>query len=440
MSDRLPNVRDSICCTSNIFERNNHSYCLQGGSISAPASTNQSSDEEGKEASNKLIEDDIAIDGSEIKTKKHKKSKKKSKHTDEEEHYNMCDNNSDDDIHDKKSKKKKKKKDKKKSEIEYTDGQPDAPVEIDDTNEISQSEQKDENVNDIEDMPVMQGGSISAPASRSQSSDEEGKEASNKLIEDDITTDGSEIKTKKHKKSKKKSRHTDEETHYIVCDNYSDDDKHDKKSKKKKKKKDKKKSEIEYIDGQPDAPVEIDDTNKISQSEQKDENMNDIEDMPVMDDSKRKKKKKEEKEQSHDTTSEVTGADSYHDTIQNTKAKATKRKRMQTEVQEDEEDETTLGRNGNNEDTTCTDSDELVPGKKRKEQREDAVDYDCSSKLEKSKISENCETNIHISETKTIPKVSKKKKAKRGGSEKFSNNPSKYFKGSNLGNIPGYGR
>ena len=410
---------------------------MQGGSISAPTSTNQSSDEEGKEAGDKLIEDDIATDGSEIKTKKHKKSKKKSKHTDEEKHYNVCDNNSDDDIHDKKSKKKK---DKRKSEIEYTDDQPDAPMEIDDTNRMSQSGQKDKNVNDIEDMLAMHGGSLSAPALTNQSSDEEGKEASDKLIENDITTDGSEIKTKKHKKSKKKSRHTDEEKHYIVCDNYSDDDKHDKKSKKKKKK-DKKKSEIEYTDGQPDAPVEIDDTNEISQSGQKDENVNDIEDMPVMDGSKgKKKKKKKEKEQSHDTTSEVTGADSNHDTIQNTKAKATKRKRMEQEIQEDEEDETTLGRNGNNEDTTCTDLDELVPRKKRKEQREDAVDYDCSNKLEKSKISENCETNIQISETKTIPKVSKKKKVKRDGGEKFSNNPSKYFKGSNLGNIPGYGR
>ena len=418
--------------------RNNHFYCLQGGSISAPASTNQSSDEEGKEVSDKLIENDIATDGSEIKTKKHKKSKKKSKHTDEEKHYNVCDNNSDDDIRDIKSKKKKKK-DKRKSEIEYTDGQPVASVEIDDTNKISRPGQKDENVNDIEDMLAMQGGSLSAPASANQSSDEEGKEASSKLIEDDITTDGSEIKTKKHKKSKKKSKHTDEEKHCNVCDHNSDDDIHDKKSKKKKKK-DKKNSEIEYTDGQPDAPREIDDTNEISQLEQKDENVNDVQDMPVMDDSKRKKKKKKEKEQSHDTTSEVTGADSYHDTIQNTKAKATKRKRMEQEVQEDEEDETTLGRNGNNEDTTCTDLDELVPRKKRKEQREDAVDYDCSSKLEKSKISENCETNIQISETKTIPEVSKKKKAKRDGSEKFSNNPSKYFKGSNLGNIPGYGR
>ena len=162
-------------------------------------STNQSSDEEGKEAGDKLIEDDIATDGSEIKTKKHKKSKKKSKHTDEEKHYNVCDNNSDDDIHDKKSKKKK---DKRKSEIEYTDDQPDAPMEIDDTNRMSQSGQKDKNVNDIEDMLAMHGSSLSAPTLTNQSSDEEGKEASDKLIENDIATDGSEIKTKKHKKSK----------------------------------------------------------------------------------------------------------------------------------------------------------------------------------------------------------------------------------------------
>ena len=104
---------------------------------------------------------------------------------------------------------------------------------------------------------------------------------------------------------------------------------------------------------------------------------------------------------------------------------------MQQVVQEDE-DETTLDRDGNNEETTSTDLDELVPRKKRKELREDAVDIDCSNKLEKTEISENCETNIQISETKTKPKVSKEKK--------FSKNPSKYFKGSNLGNIPGYGR
>ena len=77
---------------------------MQGGSVSAPASTNQSSDEGEKEANNKLIEDDNAADGSKIKTKKQKKSKKKSKHTDEEKHNNVCDN-SDYDKHGKKSKK-----------------------------------------------------------------------------------------------------------------------------------------------------------------------------------------------------------------------------------------------------------------------------------------------------------------------------------------------
>ena len=102
----LPNVRNGIYCTIIIFEP---FLVLQGGSISAPASTNQSSDEEGKEASNKPNEDDIATDGKEIKTKKHKKSKKKSKHVDEEQHYNVCDNNSDDDGHGKKHKKSKKK-------------------------------------------------------------------------------------------------------------------------------------------------------------------------------------------------------------------------------------------------------------------------------------------------------------------------------------------
>ena len=97
----------------------------------------------------------------------------------------------------------------------------------------------------------MQDGSESDPASPNQSSDEGEKEASNKLIEDDIATDGTEIKTKKQKKSKKKSKHTDEEKHNNVCDN-SDDDKHGKKSKKKKKHK--KKSEIEYTDDQRDDP------------------------------------------------------------------------------------------------------------------------------------------------------------------------------------------
>ena len=282
---------------------------------------------------------------------------------------------------------------------------------------------------------VLQGGSFSAPVSTNQSSDEEGKEASNKLNEDNIATDGREIKTKKHKKSKK-SKPTDEEHRYNVCDNNSDDDIRGKKSKKKKKKH-KKKSEIEYTDDQSDAHVEIHDKNKISQSGQNGGNVNDVEDMPVMDDSKRKKKKKKkEKGHSHDTVSEVTGVDSYHDTFEKAEAKVTKRKQ---EVMQEDEDETPLGRKGSvlcsNEETSSTDLDELAPRKKRKELREDEVEYDCSNKLENSQILDNCETNQQISETKT-----KRKKVYRDGGEKFSKNPSKYFKGSNLGNVPGYGR
>ena len=182
--------------------------------------------------------------------------------------------------------------------------------------------------------------------------------------------------------------------------------------------------------------MEIYDNNKISQSGQKGENVNDVEDMPVMDDSKRKKKKKKkEKERSHDVVSEVTGVTSYHETIEKTEAKVTKRKQV---VQEDE-DETPLSRKGSvlcsNEETSSTNLDELVPRKKRKEWREDEVDYDCSNKLENSQILDNCETNQQISETKT-----KQKKVYRDGREKFSKNPSKYFKGSNLGNVSGYGR
>ena len=285
---------------------------------------------------------------------------------------------------------------------------------------------------------VLQDGNISAPASTNQSSDEEEKEPSNKLIEGDIVNDGTEIKPKKHKKSKKKSKHTDEERHYNVCDNNSDDDKHGKKSKKKKHKKKSEKSEIENTDD----PVEIDNTNKISELGQKDGNVGDIEEMPAMDESKRKKKKKnknKDKTQSHDTASEVPESDNGHDTTQ---TKATKRKRMQqAEVLQEEEDETTLDRKGSplcsNEKTTSTDLNEPVPRKKRKELN-DAVN--CSNNLEKSKMPENCKTNRQISETKTKPKKSKQKKAYREGGRKFSKNPSKFFKGSNLGNVPGYGR
>ena len=202
-----------------------------------------------------------------------------------------------------------------------------------------------------------------------------------------------EVKTKKRKKSKKKSKHAGDEIDEAQLNDESEDNIQIRKSKKAKKQKKKKEQEVhsdQQTDTYEDQPAE---------PKPKREDSAEFSSKSIG-----KKSKNKEKPQLLDDIVEVS---ENFAKAERTESKASKRKRQ----------------------PSLNDEDEIA---------HDSDNFPLSIGKESASIDQGPGHNKDDDET--LKEKGKQSKKRKRSSKKLSKNASKYFKGSNLGNVQGYGR